>query len=628
MADPVTLAALLRSGQAGAPVPTMGQDPQQAAVTLAALARAGLLSGEGGPAPGGLPTANDLLSNFTPAPSSMPPPTPAPARMPTAEQMLGSFMPAQGGPPSAYDQPSYRPTSGMALGPQSAQEEEDIQAEKESAFNLGQFGASLAAGPVIGGAGRGIAALMSQFPRAAAAGTAGVALTGQSTAAGPPKQRNAPGVSAPSTPGVDPHLQRLLESDPVLRQLQTQLDEQERIANDQSKYKSVRDGARTRAADIQTKFNERLGELSRANLPFDQAYPWLAQNRAVVALGAPALMGYAARTGMNLLSRIGPARWERALERADRALERGNDRAYEHYMARAARLEPRELGRMSQIAHEFTPPVAGGAMGLELALLPYQHNATNAPLGSPQRKEAEDMLGDPWRWGPRAALGAGVGAVGGFGAGHLPNIGPGFRPPPAGPIAPIPPPPTGGPTPAAPLPSQTARPLPQSPQQPGGPGSPPPGQPPGAIWPAPPAVYNPPPAARGPGPGPGQPPGGGAPNSLLQQWAPQPNVTFGQSPSRFQMGPTRIEPSPPPTPPPTPPQRILPPSAGGPPHQPGVTQYRNPATGEVRSLDRRGRWQGRHPNGRNGWISEPPSSWERVSSAEGAGQTMAEFLRG
>jgi len=47
--------------------------------------------------------------------------------------------------------------------------------------------------------------------------------------------------------------------------------------------------------------------------------------------------------------------------------------------------------------------------------------------------------------------------------------------------------------------------------------------------------------------------------------------SFGRQPSQSGQGPT------PPTP--TPPNRILPPSAGGPAHQPGVTRYRDPASG-------------------------------------------------
>jgi hypothetical protein len=73
-------------------------------------------------------------------------------------------------------------------------------------------------------------------------------------------------------------------------------------------------------------------------------------------------------------------------------------------------------------------------------------------------------------------------------------------------------------------------------------------------------------------------------------------------------------------------QTILPPAAGGPAHEPGVTQYRNPSTGEIRSLDIHGRWRGPHPGGHHGWTSEPPASWQRIS--ENAPISMAEFLKG
>ena len=55
------------------------------------------------------------------------------------------------------------------------------------------------------------------------------------------------------------------------------------------------------------------------------------------------------------------------------------------------------------------------------------------------------------------------------------------------------------------------------------------------------------------------------------------------------------------------------------PHQPGVTSYRNPATGEVRSLDDHGRWRGPRPNGGQGWTREPPVTWDRISSRSRGG---------
>jgi hypothetical protein len=58
---------------------------------------------------------------------------------------------------------------------------------------------------------------------------------------------------------------------------------------------------------------------------------------------------------------------------------------------------------------------------------------------------------------------------------------------------------------------------------------------------------------------------------------------------------------PPPNPPPPPPL------------QPGVTRYRNPATGEERYLDAHGRWRGPRPGGGQGWTDPPPATWDRTS---------------
>jgi hypothetical protein len=52
------------------------------------------------------------------------------------------------------------------------------------------------------------------------------------------------------------------------------------------------------------------------------------------------------------------------------------------------------------------------------------------------------------------------------------------------------------------------------------------------------------------------------------------------------------------------------------PHEPGVTSYRNPATGEVRRLDAHGRWRGPRPGGGHGWTTEPPASWDRISGID------------
>jgi hypothetical protein len=61
------------------------------------------------------------------------------------------------------------------------------------------------------------------------------------------------------------------------------------------------------------------------------------------------------------------------------------------------------------------------------------------------------------------------------------------------------------------------------------------------------------------------------------------------------------------------------------PLEPGVTSFRNPATGEVRRLDARGRWQGPRRGGGHGYTQPPDPSWERISQAP---TTMAEFLTG
>lgn len=382
------------------------------------------------------------------------------------------------------------PTFTPHLMPQSPGEAEDVQAQNQSLVSMGQMGIPFAMGGPLGMAGRLASRVATAAPRATAAAAGGAALTTPAATQGTKASKNAP-ATPPST--IDPALQRLLEADPVLRSMQAQITEQERIANDRNSYKSIRDGARARATELTTQFNARVSEMSRANLPFDQAYPMLAQNRGLAGLLAPAAVGYATRAAGNMISRVGSGRWERALSRADRALERGDERAYEHFMSRAAQFQPRAPGTASRISHATAPAVGGGLVGAELSMLPYQHNVTNAPMGSAQQREAAEMLADPMKWGPRAAFGFGLGALGGLTGGHLPNIGPGFRPPagaPTPPPAPLPtsaaaaaPPalPATAPAPALPTPPPPTPPAPIAPT--GG----------AAAWPAPPRVPNPPP---------------------------------------------------------------------------------------------------------------------------------------
>lgn len=72
----------------------------------------------------------------------------------------------------------------------------------------------------------------------------------------------------------------------------------------------------------------------------------------------------------------------------------------------------------------------------------------------------------------------------------------------------------------------------------------------------------------------------------------------------------------PPTPTlPTASPRLLPPSAGGPAHQRGVTRYRDPISGEERFLDSRGRWHGPRPGGGHGFTPAPDVRWERIAAA-------------
>lgn len=576
MADPATLAALLRSGEAGAPAMPLGGDPQQAAVTLAALARAGLLNG----GPGGMPSANDLLSHFTPAPPSTPPPTPSPARMPTGEQMAGGFMPAPG-PPSAYERPGYRPTSGIAMGPQSSQEAME-QAESNRSINplmeatgfapMYRSGKALSEGRPLEAAGNAAVATIPYRPVAglgALGATYGAALGADLLPGmfGTPEanaQANKQG-KAPAAvmPGLTPEQQAEYDrarvrvergqfgSGAERRMLEDTMREMRKVSNDSV---TAQNAAKT-SLDTQRQSRERAEydrrvanaerirdeELGRARRFQDTNV-----GKVFDATGgyAPLVAGVAAG-GLSRLATGGsrPSLYNYALPAAEGgaagALTYNIPLAYDAFLTPVENPERRAYSAFARelpMNHPEREQWTNYAAGL--------------PEANPVRRNASQEFYDPGRMAERMIVGAGEGILGGIAGSSAIRTGarilPGGRPP-------------AGPSPSSPGPS------PQTP---------------------PPAGNN--------------PLAGGGP------------------------------PMPPAAPPPAP--RPLPPSAGGPPHEPGVTRYRNPTTGDERFMDARGRWQGPHRGGGHGWISEPPASWERISSAEetapSSGQTMAEFLRG
>lgn len=128
-----------------------------------------------------LPPPEQMLGTFMPV--QAPPPTPAPARMPSPENLLANYVPAE---PSTFSQPGYRPTSGIAAGAQSAQEADDLAAERRTARMLTEIsgiapayrsGKAFSEGDIIGGVGNAAVAAMPYKPLVGA-GALGAAYAG------------------------------------------------------------------------------------------------------------------------------------------------------------------------------------------------------------------------------------------------------------------------------------------------------------------------------------------------------------------------------------------------------------------------------------------------------------------
>ena len=244
-----------------------------------------------------------------------------------------------------------------------------------------------------------------------------------------------------ANPEKDAIVAQLIATDAVLQTLQRQIDQERAIANAPAgngpgqQVQSNRVRASERVTDLTKQYNDRLSRLTQGNLPFDQAHPWLAQNRALLGVGAPIVAGALTRNIGNAMSRAGSTPWRNAVAGAEREIERGATEGpvFEYHAGRAVNALNNHgrgygAGASDIMRDHGWPAIAGGFVGGELSALPHQHNRTNALPGSKARTEAETALSKDKIF-DTLWPGVAMGVAGGLTGSHVvPSVLPGVRP--------------------------------------------------------------------------------------------------------------------------------------------------------------------------------------------------------
>ena len=320
--------------------------------------------------------------------------------------------------------------------------------------------AAPAIGALLAGQGSGLGSAMRPYlmPAAAASSAAGLGASvigdvgpaeAQSTG-GRPKGKGGPAPQSASGSPVeqlDSQTQTLHRTNPEVRTLYEQMQTARRDRDRARAIAQRRDNdAATAAAasadqlftDSQTRYTDAVRRATQSSLPFDQAFPNISQNYALLQFAGPAALGYAVRGGGNAMINAYTEPWRRAVRGAERNLDRvigaapgspaeriamGRGMAAANtatsYLDDAGR-PPAVLNAMNT-ANNVAPVIAGGALGAELSLLPHQHNR-RLPEGTPGRDAADNALANPLAQVMTAAPGVMAGGLGGFTGSHIPFL--------------------------------------------------------------------------------------------------------------------------------------------------------------------------------------------------------------
>lgn len=190
--------------------------------------------------------------------------------------------------------------------------------------------------------------------------------------------------------------QRKLEAD--RQRAQTETEEGHKRRQQEFEHEEMR-----RESGIRQKREEADRE---ARLPFRERFPRLSAMLPFLgtagAFAAPYLMRAGSRVAGNQL----PRQWERAVENAEKALEKGDPKAIKRSIAelksfQKADKKPQDVDKMSMGAL-----AASAALPIEAALLPQEYDAAMLPAGDPNREAAWRTLSDPSEVLKRAVPGA------------------------------------------------------------------------------------------------------------------------------------------------------------------------------------------------------------------------------
>lgn len=191
----------------------------------------------------------------------------------------------------------------------------------------------------------------------------------------------------------------------------------------------IRQEAADRAAGLREKLFAELQKAEAANTPFRDTM--IGRNYGFIQPALPLAFGLAVKGGQNLLANRGPKALDNAIGAYEKARGKGStaDQAYQagkvDQIAKKMQAGPTSAGgKAAESIRESVPAtLAGGVVGAESNLLPYQYDMRSAKPGSKEKAEAEAKIGDLGGWLTTAAQGAGLGVLAGQTASHLGQFG-------------------------------------------------------------------------------------------------------------------------------------------------------------------------------------------------------------
>ena len=195
--------------------------------------------------------------------------------------------------------------------------------------------------------------------------------------------------------------------------------------------REAQERARLALDNLMARRIDAITRLSASKEPFDRKFGPLAESLPMLALAAPAIFGYGAKRSVNAIRNSALDPWERAIGEARAALKPapgmfGQTRppdlneAMLKIKTATAFGDEAAAGRIppayGSVLDNVGTGLGGGIIGIELANLAHNYNASNTPVGSPAYEEAKKRFEDPMTTFARPAL---FGAIAALTGGHL-----------------------------------------------------------------------------------------------------------------------------------------------------------------------------------------------------------------